>query len=215
VEWGHHPPTCGIGQRGIESSQSKIGYKLIWAKAETTALQGDRFAHSLEERLRNERAMLANSEVERILEALPFSSEGSELVEEVLKRVVCCPICKELFSRSDDLLTEHLRRCHADRLVSSGSKQITDHCVQEGSDTIYICPHCRFAVGAGSHIYEPNPVSTIVTHVRGCRCNLPARGGPVRVSYFESEDVKLIEAYRRNCAEIELFVPTGGTKTPG
>ena len=149
--------------------------------------------------------MLADSELKTILEAPSFFSGVSDPVENVLKRAACCPICRELFSRSDDFLTKHLRHYHADRLVSSGLKQITDHCVEEGAVTIFICPHCHFAVGVDSHAYGYSPTSRIRQHVQECPSNLSARRGPAHVSCFTSSDVKLIEDYRHNCAEIELF----------
>lgn len=96
--------------------------------------------------------MLQDSELKKTIEATPYSSGVSDPVKGVLDRAVCCPFCKELFSNSDDL-TEHLWHSHAEQVVGLGLERIADHCVQEGSESLYICPYCRFAVGAGPLIF--------------------------------------------------------------
>ena len=153
--------------------------------------------------------MLADSELETVLKALPFPSGASELVEGALKRVMCCPICTELFSRRDQL-TGHLQKCHADRLVSPRSKQVTDHRVEEGNDSLLICPHCHFAAGfrKDSLVFGTSPTTIIFDHVQACRWNLSRRTGPAHVEFSISDDVMLIGDYLRNCAEIALFTCT-------
>ena len=147
--------------------------------------------------------MLAESELQRILRELHCFSGVTELVEAALERVVCCPICRELFSRRDEL-TGHLEKYHADRFVSSGSKQIKKHCVEEGDRKINICPHCHFAVGVGSQDYGRNSTSIIWDHVKKCPRNLSRRSGPPDESFYISYDVMLIGDYLRNCAESAL-----------
>ena len=151
--------------------------------------------------------MLAESELHDILRLLPFHG-FTEQVKGLLKRVVSCPICSELFKRSDEL-KEHLEKCHPDRLVSSGSKYITDHCVKEGDDRVYICPHCHFAVGErkADPVHRPNPTSTIVAHLqdRDNPYHITTRSGHIALSFRTSEDVILINSYLRKSAEITLF----------
>ena len=157
--------------------------------------------------VKGEQAMLAESELDDILRLLPFHG-FTEQVKGLLKRVVSCPICSELFNRSDEL-KEHLEKCHRDRLVSLGSKYITDHCVKEGDDRIFICPHCHFAVGyrKGNLVPRPNPTDTIVAHLqdKDQPYHLTRRGGATALSFHTSEDVILISSYLRKSAEITLF----------
>jgi len=148
--------------------------------------------------------MLVDSELRTILEALPTLSRLPDAVEKVLGQVLCCPSCKELFTRQDDL-SEHLRVCHADEFGSRKSRQIADHCVRKESEELYICPHCHYAVGAGREIYSPNATSTIFRHVQTCPLNPSARNAPASVSFLKSRDGKLIEGYLCGRVEIELF----------
>ncbi len=157
--------------------------------------------------VRGEQAMLAESELDDILRFLSFQG-FTEQVEGLLKRVVSCPICSELFKRSDEL-KEHLEKCHPDRLVSLGSKYIADHCVKIGDDKVFICPHCHFAVGYRKDVSVPlpNPTDTIMAHLQGKDqpYHLTTRGGPIALSFHTSEDVILIDSYLRKDAEIALF----------
>lgn len=149
--------------------------------------------------------MLSDCELKRILDAAPFSTDVSNLLKSALKNLRRCPFCSELFARSSDLTT-HLVTEHQCSLTSSGSKEITDHCVEEQDRLIFICPHCHFAVGVESHKYgPPGPTSTIKGHVQECPWNLSGRTGPARIEYRESHDRELINTYLRNSAVIELF----------
>jgi len=147
--------------------------------------------------------MLDENELERLLEK-SFFSNVSDAVAGILDKVLCCPVCRELFPRSDDV-KEHLQHDHAEQFTGSGGSPITRHIVQEGSESILICPHCRFAVGVASDIHKPNPSSTIFEHVQECPMNLRSKGGPGQVSYYVSHDAHLIDDYLSNKAEIELF----------
>ena len=149
--------------------------------------------------------MFADGELEKILEALPRCSDVSDAIEAVLNKVVSCPICRRLFSRADDL-TVHLKADHTDQLVSSGFKKIKDHWVDEGDDKIFICPHCRFAVGVTGHVRGKSPLTIIQRHVQKCRWNLSTRSGPIRVEFTFSHDLELIADYLRGSAQIELFM---------
>lgn len=151
--------------------------------------------------------MLEESELNDILRSLPFHG-FTELVEGLLKHVVSCPFCRELFKRSD-ALKEHLQECHRDRLVSTESKYITNHCVKEGDDRVFICPDCHFAVGyrKGNLVPRPNPTDTILVHLqdKDHACHLTTSGGSTALSFHTSEDVVLINSYLRNCAEIAVL----------
>jgi len=149
--------------------------------------------------------MLADDVVREFLEKPLDRDEEADPIPVVLKKVVRCPICGELFTKKREL-SYHLKKNHSDQLVSSGFKEISEHHVEEGNSRIYICPYCRYAVGADDHVQGKSPFTIIYNHVQTCRENTTSDRGPACVSFQESPDKSLINDYLRGCALIELFI---------
>jgi uncharacterized protein (DUF2225 family) len=84
-----------------------------------------------------------------ILESVHCVSNIDDAVSAVLKKLVFCPFCNEYFTSSSALM-DHIKGDHSDRLKSK-TVSVEAHEVDEDSETIYICPHCHFAVDTVHH----------------------------------------------------------------
>jgi hypothetical protein len=146
--------------------------------------------------------MLTNNQIREILEekALCCLNEAI-LEEEFLKKVVCCPFCKELFI-SPKKLTEHFKNNHQEQLSNSSSQRIAQHCVEKGDDEICICPHCFFAIGNNSNF---DYTGGIYKHVEQCSLNTSRNCGLSHVSFKISSDSGIINKYISGKREI-LFL---------
>ncbi len=132
----------------------------------------------------------------KILDAVHCVSTIDEAVSAVLKKLVFCPFCSEFFT-SASALTDHIKSDHSDRLASKPIKVETNE-VNEDAESIYICPHCHFAVDDN----RPSPTSSIITHIgRHTRSIDPT----ARVSFQISKDKELIQTYVKGKVEIKLF----------
>ncbi len=132
----------------------------------------------------------------KILDAIHCVSNIDEAVSAVLKKLVFCPFCSEFFTASSDLI-EHIRSDHSDRLASKTIK-IETHEVEENAETIYICPHCRFAVDDNCS----SPTSSILRHIES---HIRSLDPAARFSFQISRDKELIQTYIEGRAEMKVF----------
>jgi len=132
----------------------------------------------------------------RILKSEHCVSYLDEAVSAILKKLNFCPFCDEYFIDSPTLI-QHLKKEHSERIASKIFK-VEEHEVNEGAETIYICPHCCYAVDNN----EPSPTSVIMTHIDD---HTRAIGPSARMSFQISTDKKLIQTYINGKAEVKLF----------
>ena len=83
------------------------------------------------------------------------------------------------------------------KIVSKTVKVLT-HEVGEDAETIYICPHCHFAVDNNC----PSPTSSIFDHIEK---HINSIDPTAKVSYEISSDKKLIQKYINCKVECKLF----------
>ena len=134
--------------------------------------------------------------IKKIVESLHCVKNVDEAVSAVLKKLVFCPFCSEYFTDSP-ALTDHIKKDHRDRLKSR-TITVENREVNEDSETIYICPHCHFAVDN----YDISPTSAIIDHIEKHASSIdPA----ARISFQISTDKKLIQKYVDGKVENELF----------
>ena len=134
--------------------------------------------------------------IKKIVESLHCVKNVDEAVSAVLKKLVFCPFCSEYFTDSHSL-TDHIKKDHRDRLKSR-TITVENHEVNEDSETIYICPHCHFAVDN----YDISPTSAIIDHIEKHASSIdPA----ARISFQISTDKKLIQKYVDGKLKNELF----------
>ncbi len=132
----------------------------------------------------------------KILDTVHCVSNIDEAVKAVLKKLLFCPFCSEFFTSSSALM-DHIKSDHQDRLANK-TVRIETHEVEEDAETIYICPHCRFAVDDNCS----SPTSSILSHIeRHIRSLNPG----AKYSFQISRDKELIQTYIEGTAEIKLF----------
>ncbi|GEM_PF-3687963 len=131
-----------------------------------------------------------------IIDSIHCVSNVDEAVSAVLQKLLFCPFCDEFFTASGEL-ADHIRQEHPDRLISRKMNVETNE-VDEDAETIYICPHCRFAVDNN----HPSPTSGIVAHIENHTRSIdPA----AKISFQVSSDKDLIHTYVENKVESKLF----------
>lgn len=114
----------------------------------------------------------------------------------MLKKLQFCPFCNEYFTDSDTLL-DHIKKDHSDKISGKTVKAETSK-VGETAQTIYICPHCNFAVDNN----HPSPTTSIITHIEKHTSSIdPA----ARTSFHISSDKELIQTYIKGTVRIKLF----------
>ena len=132
----------------------------------------------------------------KILDTVHCVSNIDEAVKAVLKKLLFCPFCNEFFTTSSAFM-EHIKADHSDRLVSKRVR-VQAHEVDEDAETIYICPHCHFAVDNNC----PSPTSIIVDHIVKHTASIDPTA---KISYKISSDKKLIRKYVNGKVENKLF----------
>jgi uncharacterized C2H2 Zn-finger protein len=131
-----------------------------------------------------------------ILDTVHCVSTIDEAVSAVLKELVFCPFCSEFFTTAS-ALTDHIKSDHSDRLAGKPIK-VETYEVNEDAESIYICPHCHFAVDDN----RPSPTSSIITHIGTHTRSIDPTA---RVSFQISKDKELIQTYVEEKVEIKLF----------
>ncbi len=132
----------------------------------------------------------------KILKNVHCVKSADEAITAVIKKLLVCPFCSEYFT--DTLsLTNHIKKDHSDRLESK-TVRVQTHEVNEDAETIYICPHCHFAVDNNC----PSPTSSIIDHIVKHTTSIDPTA---RVSYKISSDKKLIQKYVDDKVENNLF----------
>jgi uncharacterized C2H2 Zn-finger protein len=141
--------------------------------------------------------MLNNIETfKKILKNVHCVKSVDEAVTAVIKKLMVCPFCSEYFI-DPPALTEHIKKDHSDRLERKTIK-VHAHEVDEDAETIYICPHCHFAVDNNC----PSPTSSIVDHIVKHTASIDPTA---KISYKISSDKKLIRKYVNGKVENKLF----------
>jgi uncharacterized C2H2 Zn-finger protein len=131
-----------------------------------------------------------------ILSTIHCVSDVDEAVQGVLQKLLFCPFCNEYFDYSPALM-KHINREHPDKLVHSMTR-VDTHEVDEGAETIYICPHCHFAVDDG----YLSPTSSIISHIENHTHSIDPTAS---ISFHISKDKELIQTYIKGTAESKLF----------
>ncbi len=134
--------------------------------------------------------------ITEILETVCDAATVDDFVSAVLKKLLFCPFCDEYFTASPALL-DHIKRNHSDRLAGKIIK-VEIHEVAEDAETIYICPHCHFAVDNNCLSPTSGIISHIGTHIRSL-------DPTTKISFQISTDKELIQTYIKGTVEIELF----------
>ncbi len=132
----------------------------------------------------------------KILDSVHCVSTVDEAVSAVLKKLAFCPFCSEFFTTSSDLI-DHIKSDHPDMLEGKPVKVETNG-VNEGAESIYICPHCYFAVDDSC----PSPTSSIIKHIGSHTRSIDPSA---RISFQISKDKELIQTYVEGKVEIKLF----------
>ncbi len=132
----------------------------------------------------------------KILRSIHCVKSVDEAVKAVIKKLLVCPFCSEYFTDTS-ALTDHIKKDHSDRLVSK-TVIVQTHEVEADAETIYICPHCHFAVDNNSQ----SPTSSIVDHIVKHTTSIDPTA---KISYRISSDKKLIQKYIDGKVENKLF----------
>jgi uncharacterized C2H2 Zn-finger protein len=132
----------------------------------------------------------------KILESVHCVKNVDDAVSAVLKKLLFCPFCNEYFTDSPALI-DHIKKDHSDRLKSR-TISVENHEVDEDAETIYMCPHCHFAVD--NHC--PSPTSSIIDHVKKHASSIDPTA---RISFQITKDKKLIQKYVDGKVKIKLF----------
>ena len=132
----------------------------------------------------------------KLLDSVHCVGTVDEAVSAVLKKLLFCPFCDEYFIESASLL-DHIKKDHPDRL-SSKTIKVEMHEVEDDAETVYICPHCRFAVDNNSS----SPTSAIINHIENHTGSIDPTA---RISFQISRDKELIQTYINDKMEIDLF----------
>ncbi len=131
-----------------------------------------------------------------IIDSVHCVSNVEEAVSAVLQKLLFCPFCDEFFTASA-ALAAHIKAEHPDKLVSKKIR-VETHEVDEGAETIYICPHCRFALDNNC----PSPTSGIIAHIENHTRSIDPAAS---ISFQISSDKELIQTYIEDKVEIKLF----------
>jgi uncharacterized C2H2 Zn-finger protein len=131
-----------------------------------------------------------------ILNTIYYVSDVDEAVHEVLQQLLFCPFCNEYFTHSSALM-KHIKREHPDQLVHSIIR-VNTHEVDEDAETIYICPHCHFAVDDNCL----SPTSSIISHITNHNLSIDPTAN---ISFRTSKDKELIQTYIKGTVKSKLF----------
>ncbi|HDZ01830.1 MAG TPA: DUF2709 domain-containing protein [Nitrospirae bacterium] len=134
--------------------------------------------------------------LKKLLESVHCVSNIDETISAVLKNLFFCPFCDEYFA-DPDAFPDHIKKEHSNKLVTKTIK-IETHEVDEDAESIYICPHCHFAVDNNCS----SPTSGIIDHILTHTTSIDPTA---RISFQISSDKELIQKYISDKAEIKLF----------
>lgn len=144
--------------------------------------------------------MLTDAEIDGLLAVEGNIPDPQNALKAVLDKVECCRFCFELFPSARDL-TDHLLGRHLDDMPSAGKRSVDEHQVEAGTEKIYICSFCGYAVSKEGFI---SPTSRIDDHVDHCP-EYKKVASLRHKSCRYSSDPDLIRAYVTGEAEIEWF----------
>ncbi len=133
----------------------------------------------------------------RILNSAHKIKTTSDAITAVLSKLIFCPFCDEYFTDSP-ALSEHIKSAHA---TSLNSKTVTvhEHEVSKKAETIYICPHCHFAVDNCA----ASPTSMMTAHIDSHSLSIV----PNTTMVFQiSNDKKLIDSYINGKMKADVYL---------
>ena len=133
----------------------------------------------------------------RILNSASKIKNNEDAVAAVLSKLIHCPFCSEYFTDSP-ALSEHIKSAHSASLTSK-TVTVNDHEVSEGAETIYICPHCHFAVDNGCN----SPTSTITTHLDSHSLSIVPNA---KMTFQISTDRALIDTYIKGKVKADIYM---------
>ena len=131
-----------------------------------------------------------------ILKNIYSVSDVDKVVKEVLRNLLFCPFCSEYFA-NPSVLSKHIKGAHQDKLVCN-TIRVKKHEVGKGAETIYICPHCYFAVDDNCS----SPTSSIISHVENHTISIDPSAS---ISFQITQDKRLIQTYIKGTAENKVF----------
>ncbi len=133
----------------------------------------------------------------RILNSANKIKNTEDAVAAVLNKLIHCPFCSEYFTDSP-ALSEHIKSAHAACLTSK-AVTVNAHEVSEGAETIYICPHCHFAVDN----YSTSPTSTMTTHLDSHSLSIVPNA---KMTFQISNDRELIDTYVNGSVKADIYL---------
>lgn len=133
----------------------------------------------------------------RILISANKIKNTGDAVAAVLNKLIFCPFCDEYFTDSP-ALSEHIKSAHAGYLTSK-AVAVNAHEVSEGAETIYICPHCHFAVDN----FSTSPTSRMTAHIDSHSISIVAN---TRMSFQISNDRELIDTYINGKVKADIYL---------
>jgi uncharacterized C2H2 Zn-finger protein len=134
--------------------------------------------------------------IKKLLDSVHCVKNIDDAISAVLKKLSFCPFCNEYFTDSG-AFQHHMKKEHSDRLATKTVKVETNE-VDEDAETIYICPHCHFAVDN----FCQSPTSSIIDHIQKHASSIDPTA---RISFQISSDKELIQTYVKDKVEIKLF----------
>ncbi len=135
--------------------------------------------------------------VARILNSANKIKNTGDAITAVLNKLIFCPFCDEYYADSS-ALSEHIISKHASHLTST-AVTVDTHEVCEGAETIYICPHCHFAVDESC----TSPTSTMTSHIDSHSISLVPN---TKMAFQISNDSKLIDTYINGSVKAEIYL---------
>ena len=134
--------------------------------------------------------------ITKIVDSIHCVANVDEVISAVLQKLLFCPFCDDFYSNSSEF-ENHIKKDHSDKLAGKTIK-VEVHEVNEDAETIYICPHCRFAVDDNC----PSPTSSIMSHIEKHTLSIDPTA---KISFQISNDKELIQSYYNNNVETKLF----------
>ncbi len=133
----------------------------------------------------------------RILNSAHKIKTTSDAVAAVLSKLIFCPFCDEYFTDSP-ALSEHIKHAHSSSL-NSKTVTVDDHEVSKDAKTIYICPHCHFAVDNCCS----SPTTMMTSHIDSHSLSIV----PNTTMVFQlSTDRKLIDTYINGKVKADIYL---------
>ena len=119
--------------------------------------------------------MLTDKIIDELLSDCGITENPEAMLESVMMNMRRCLLCSELFPCSEHL-SGHLAGRHENDIPAAVRRHIDEYDVEDGTEKIYICKFCGYAVGMEGY---DSPLSRIWNHCKGRTKS--AAGGGVKV----------------------------------